>query len=658
MLATWQRSHHAQAIQVATDATVLATFEGEIGDARLSRDSQGQFVANLPDATGTRSDYHVTHTFGVAPLQQYLVDTGGGRLQTLRQSWDARSAHAAGQRWFEQYAGQHIPPGDVLHWDGIAQNWNSMCADCHSTAVQKGYDAASATFTTTFEELSVGCEACHGPGQAHADNPAMPLPGTAAMTGTGQADVCAQCHARRAQIAEGFTAGQELLDFYVPELLNPPLYHADGQILDEVYVYGSFTASKMHQRGVVCSDCHNPHSAELRAPPSQVCQQCHSPAGNPRFATLRKADYTSPDHHMHPAGSAGAQCVACHMPSRVYMGIDERHDHSFRIPRPDLEGTPNACASCHADVPHATLAAQIRDHVGRAPQPGYADLFVQPPTRPSTEQALVQLGLDTTSNPQLRATALSRLTNASSAGARRAFEQASQAPSPLVRLTSLQGMHLLSPARARGTLQRLLTDPVRAVRQEAAQTTMSLLDEAARRGLPLAKPLAEYRATQALHLERPEAHVNLANLALRSGAPDDAQTHLRAALAVNPQFVPALLNLADLHRARGDDVRGATYLKQAIAVQPTVPQALQAWGLWLVRNGEREASLEQFAAAHRLAPQDPDLTYIYAVALNSLGQADQALQVLNDATDTAAYTARVAELHASIYRDQNRLRQP
>ena len=153
-------------------------------------------------------------------------------------------------------------------------------------------------------------------------------------------------------MSERARIGGPFLDDYEPDLLLPGLYYADGQIDGEVYVYGSFTQSRMYRHGVRCSDCHDPHTLKLRATGNALCVRCHSPDGNPRFPSLQKKVYDAPEHHFHPPGSPGAACVACHMPARTYMQLDRRRDHSLRIPRPDLTleiGTPNACTGCHQD---------------------------------------------------------------------------------------------------------------------------------------------------------------------------------------------------------------------------------------------------------------------------------------------------------------------
>ena len=158
---------------------------------------------------------------------------------------------------------------------------------------------------------------------------------------TNQIETCAKCHARRGGIQEGFCGGKSFTDYYSPELLTEQTYHDDGQIKDEVYVYGSFVQSRMYASGVVCGDCHDPHTLELRFEGNALCSRCHLPE-----------TFDQIEHHYHIPGSEGAHCVTCHMADRVYMGVDPRRDHSMRVPRPEEAervGAPGVCDRCHAD---------------------------------------------------------------------------------------------------------------------------------------------------------------------------------------------------------------------------------------------------------------------------------------------------------------------
>ena len=350
----WLRSHHAASMQVASAATVRGDFsnqsfnKGGVRARFFQRD--GRFFVNTEGPDGHPADFEVKYTFGAEPLQQYLLALPRGRLQAFPIAWDVR-----GQHWFDLNPNAGTDHRDDLHWTQPAYNWNFMCAECHSTDVRKNYDAAHDAYRTRFSQVNVGCQACHGPASrhltvvegAHTGSWGNDLGFTSApMTSTqaAQLDACGRCHSRRASVSGAYQYGRPLLDTHLPSLLDEGLYFADGQFQDEVYEYGSFLQSKMHAKGVRCSDCHEPHSLETRAPGNDLCTTCHND-GAPSLrhaidvSTLKHKNYDSPAHHFHPVGSPGAQCVSCHMPSRTYMTVQARHDHSLKIPRPDLSAT-------------------------------------------------------------------------------------------------------------------------------------------------------------------------------------------------------------------------------------------------------------------------------------------------------------------------------
>ena len=359
----WQGSHHDLAMDLATEKTVLGNFnEASLTHhgvtSKLFR-KDGKFFVNTEGPDGQLANFEIKYVFGVDPLQQYMVEFDRtpdmpadqiARLQVLRISWDTKR-----KKWFHldpPDVKEKLDPTDELHWTGLAQRWNHMCADCHSTNLQKNYDVAAGRYHTTFSEIDVSCEACHGPGSLHVQLARAPslfwdrergyaLPKFKTVSNVPQVQACAPCHSRRRVVAAGYTGGCNYYDYYSNELLSADAYHADGQILDEVYEYSSFLQSKMYHKNIKCSDCHDPHSARLKHSGNQVCTSCHQhPAG--------KFDGTI--HHRHAATSTGAACVECHMPQTTYMDVDPRRDHSFRIPRPDLSvklGTPNACTRCH-----------------------------------------------------------------------------------------------------------------------------------------------------------------------------------------------------------------------------------------------------------------------------------------------------------------------
>ena len=265
-----------------------------------------------------------------------------------------------------------LDPSDPLHWTGTTQNWNTTCAICHSTDFHKNFDLATNTYHSTFSEIDVSCEACHGPAGYHVElaertslfwdrKHGYGLAKLKTESNLAQVNTCAPCHSRRAEVEEGFLAGCNFDEYFALQTVSEPIYFADGQIRDEDYVHGSFIQSKMFHNGVKCSDCHDMHSTKLIHSGNQVCTSCHQhPAGK----------YDTPNHHHHAVGTPGAQCVNCHMPATTYMAVDHRRDHSFRVPDPALSianGTPNACTSCHLQD------ANLADHKTKFPLLQYKD---------------------------------------------------------------------------------------------------------------------------------------------------------------------------------------------------------------------------------------------------------------------------------------------
>jgi predicted CXXCH cytochrome family protein len=656
--AAWTSSQHARAMQHATAATV----RGDFNDATFTFDRvtsrffqrDGKYFVRTDGPDGKLADFEVKYTFGVEPLQQYLVELPGGRLQALAVSWDARPKEQGGQRWFRQYPDEKIDFRDELHWTQRSQNWNFMCADCHSSQVTKGYDAATDRFDTRYKEVSVGCESCHGPGSAHVAW--AQAKGTDAGKGltvhfderrgvtwaidpaTGNAkrsrerasereiEVCAQCHARRAQIAEGYRPGAPFLDHYLPSLLVAPLYWPDGQQREEVFIWGSWLQSRMHRKGVTCSDCHDPHTQKLRADGNAVCGQCHAPG-----------KYDAPAHHRHAAGSAGAQCANCHMPQTTYMVVDPRRDHSMRVPRPDQSvafGVPNACNRCHTKQDAKWAAAAVRGWLGRDAQgyQSFAPTFAAAESgRPDAVASLAAIANDLAQPPLVRASALERMT--ATGGDLSLVQRAAQDAQPLVRLAAVQLAETLSPQEQLRVLTPLLADPLRAVRIEAARASAGQQHSlAADQRAVWQKAADEYVATLAYTADRPEARTGLGTFRARLGQFDAAQAAFAQAIALDPRHVPAYLNAADALRLQGRDADARAMLQRGLAQVPGSAALHHTLGLALVRLDQPKEALRELERAVQLAPDEPRYTYVYAVALHSNGKPVDALLVLERAT--------------------------
>nr|WP_300306186.1 tetratricopeptide repeat protein [Halomonas sp.] len=699
----WKDSDHGWSMREATEDNVLgdfedATFEDGPVKARFFHDDEG-YKATLEGPDDPAKTYRIRYTFGYSPLQQYLVALPGGKLQGLTIAWDSRPEEQGGQRWFSLYPGQAFTPDDPLHWRGRYQNWNAMCADCHSTNLQKNYDEASDTFATTWHEQNVGCQSCHGPAQSHLDwangekhNPAGEAgtkeaetgkagigedePSTEDMglavdlkntKGPALVEQCATCHSRRQMlgVGPGPGHGKPLTDTALPSLLSEGLYHADGQIQGEVYVYGSFVQSRMYEAGVACSDCHDPHTTKIRIQGNGLCTQCHNLAPPARFPTLKPGDYDNPDHYHHERGSEGAQCVNCHMPETTYMVVDPRRDHSFRVPRPDLDGktdSPDACTGCHQDQSPAQAASSIQQWFGelsRANTTSHYGVTLQAARQgdPEALDGLVALSQDTDTPDIVRATAVDALA-AYGTPAIPTLEQALKDDSSLVRAAAIPPF-AQAPDEARiELLLPLVDDPRLAVRDEAikalAGTSMMLIPEAQREMVVEARNDYERRLRE--NADLPGNRLNLAVLLERTRRKDEAAEQYRAALKLDPYFLPARVNLATL-LSRSGDIEGAQEtLRAGVALdempKPDRGHLAYLLALGLAEQGQREEALEWLDNAAKWRPNHARTYYNQGLLLDRLGRKDEALTSLETglthAPDDPDLLYALVYLHATL----------
>ena len=559
----WQGSDHDLAMDDATDEFVLGDFNNTSLEhhgvtSKMSHES-GKYFVDTEGPSGARARYQVKYVFGYWPLQQYLAEIESGQLQVLPVTWDVEK-----KQWY--YASPDAPfgPGDPLHWTGSAQNWNHMCADCHSTNFKKNYDIASGKHHPSYSEMDVSCEACHGPGSLHvkiADSGGIfwdrrygsGLPNLKGKDSLPQLESCAPCHAHRRRVFPGFQPGKPFLDHYGLSLLEDNLYHADGQIDEEVYVYGSFTQSLMYRKGVRCTDCHDPHTTRVKSGGNSLCTQCHKPE-----------KFDRPTHHHHPVGSRGALCVECHMPSKKYMVVDDRRDHSLRIPRPDLTvklGTPNACNNCHTKPAETAqwAADQIVKWYGpqRKHDPHYGQVIAAGRSgEPAALRQLANLAQSVHVGPIVRATAVSLLATRYSGDARdSAIRSALTDPDGLVRAAAVRAFENVGSEqpreieRALRELSPLLEDPLRLVRTEAARVLAALPRDYITGSTLVAmnRCLEEYRTGLTENGDRSGSHMSMGMLHLQAGESDQAIDEFRLAIGLDPEVVGPRSNLAQMY---------------------------------------------------------------------------------------------------------------
>jgi tetratricopeptide (TPR) repeat protein len=682
----WQNSHHDLAMQEANAKTVLGNFDDQkvsifgIQSHFFRRDDE--YWVETENGSGETEAFKVAYTFGVQPLQQYLLEFSRGRLQALSIAWDTRTEEEGGQRWFHLYPDEHIRYDDPLHWTGLAQNWNYMCAECHSTNLQKNYSANDDSYATTWSEIDVACESCHGPGSAHiarakdgdddsgsglvlslddhgsavwqmSDETGIAALSEPALRAPIQPESCGRCHSRRGAISLDYEYGKPLLDTHMPALLEPGLYHADGQILDEVYVYGSFLQSKMYQAGVTCSDCHDPHSLELKVggEVSNVCSQCHAPA---RFANS--------EHHFH--SSDDVQCVDCHMPATNYMVVDPRRDHSFRVPRPDLSdeiGGPNACIGCHSEENNAWASSATSKWYGttRADTPHYGQALHAGQENTASHRNLIRALIDERSEPGIvRATAFELMTWPLDASDVDRLRKGLASADPLLRVGALRQLESMPPDARVPLAVPLLSDLVRAVRIAAVNTLASSRDtlRQARRAEFDAAAI-EYVEAQQATAEQPGSQTNLGNYYRDTGNLDVAEEAYARALAIQPRWVAARINRADLYRLRGQDDKSIDELSAGLRLDANDAALTHAMGLALVRGGEAGKALEYLSKAAELAPDNIRYSYVHAIAMHSLSKTDEALEVLRSIYDRHPADFDTAWALATISRDAGNIEQ-
>jgi len=684
--AQWNGSQHGAAMAVANERTVL----GDFNDAHLDHAGvttrffkrDGKYFVRTDGPDGKLADFEVKYTFGVQPLQQYLIELPRGRLQAFSIAWDTRPKSANGQRWFHLRAGERVTHTDELHWTQPSQNWNYMCADCHSTALRKNYDASSDQFRTSWSEVSVGCEACHGPGSRHVAWAADRRAGasdstkglvarlderngvhwtTSAATGNStrsrprasdrEIETCAQCHSRRVQIADGYVAGTPYLDYYRPALLSRPLYHADGQQRDEVYDWGGFLQSRMYAKGVTCSDCHNPHTGKLKADGNAVCATCHLPA-----------KYDGPQHTHHQAGSTGATCTGCHMPTTTYMVVDPRHDHSLRIPRPALSvalGTPNACTSCHTTRDAKWAAAKAEAWYGPAPAPGpherLASALAAADAGALDAQAQLRaLAADPGQSRIARATALAELTPPPGGPSVDALRVALADSSALIRFGALQAVGRLPLTLRLELAGPLLGDPLRSIRIEAVRLLAAVPTEqlAPDRQYAFQRAAAEFVETQRYNADRVEARVALGTFFADRGNAAAAESELQSAIRLAPSSVPAYVNLADVYRLLGRDAEGESILRTGLSHAPRSGALHYALGLVLTRLKRSDTALNEFSRAAGLEPGNARFAYVNAIALHSSGKIDAAIEQLRSALAIHQTDGDIISALADFYRQR------
>ncbi len=640
----WKGSHHDLAMQIADSISVLGDFKNNTFTNKSIKSTffkkGNDFYVNTESMDGTYADFKIEYTFGVTPLQQYLIKFPNGEYQCLTTAWDSVK-----NEWFSLNTTIDINHGDRLHWTGSAMSWNTMCADCHSTNLQKNYDSKTDTYTTFFSEINVSCEACHGPLSTHVsfyENPQENIKPPSMymdsnMSSEEVVQKCARCHSRRSQLTNYFDYEGNYLDHYSPSLLVDPLYELDGQINDEVYVYGSFVQSKMYHNDVSCKDCHNVHSLKLKKQGNDLCMQCHTP------------NYNEPSHHFHPINSEGAQCVNCHMPGKLYMGVDFRRDHSFRVPRPDQTvayGVPNSCNGCHTDKSPEWASEAIISKFGEERADHFSDHLLKGYHGDITAFEIL---MSNSKYPDIaRATALNQYAN----------QQLSQLQvqklvrylndsSAIVRNEAIRSFQRIQNTNVAANIQPLLNDSLRVVRISAAEyfnmlgidmTTNNDFKTANKEFLDVLNVNSDFAAGQhhlGVYYQAKEnvssairsykraieidgyynrSRMNLALLYYQQGKINKSEQLYLKVIEQEPDFGYSYYMLGLLYNEIEQPTKALAYMSKAVGKEPANLNAFYNYALLLQQKGNYNESLKITKKGNSIFYNDERLLYVQLIA--------------------------------------------
>ncbi len=630
----WEGSHHDYAMKEANETTVRGNFN----DVTFTHNQEtyrffrrdSLYMVEVPGPNGESVRYQVSHTFGWEPLQQYLIYFGKGKLQALNIAWDTEK-----KEWFALNPEEEASHGDWMHWTGGAMNWNSMCADCHSTNLRQNYIAEADSFDTSWSSINVSCEACHGPAEKHVtfmqseesaeatvDRIRQDLQVTSNTKQLDQINQCAQCHALREELTGTYEHDGDFLDHYSVTLPHPEAYFPDGQIKDEVYVYGSFLQSKMFKEDIACSDCHDPHSLELKAnvTDNSLCMQCHEP------------QYDTYKHLRHNIESEGSRCIDCHMPGRYYMEVDFRRDHSFRVPRPDLSAefdTPNACNSCHTEESPEWAANVVEQWYGPDRPNHFSEALLKASEEGRDAASEIEALIADTSQPDIaRATAIWYLGEWGAESYLGLLAQMLSDENPLVRTSAVRILGNIPEEIKINPLQDALDDSVRSVRVAAAGGLAEF--SVSNISFPLKdhfkNALQEYRQYLQVTQYFPQGLMNRGQFFENRGNPEQAISAYRNALDRDSLFNPARINLAYIYNQQGNNEKAEELLKTVVDIDPEYGPAYYSLGLLVAEEKRLEKASAYFEEAVRLMPEHARLYYNWAISLQQLERPEQAEQ--------------------------------
>lgn len=664
----WRTSHHALAQRPVSPTTDQDAFDPPRliphgSEVSLAQRVNDRYSITTVGPDGRPQAYEPVEVIGHDPLRQYLIPWPGGRVQVTELAFDP-----AKLEWFNVYGEENRKPKEWGHWTGRGMNWNSMCATCHTTGFHKNYDAKTDAYRTTYLELGIGCEQCHGPMRdhgewqtAHRDQEGDPT--LRPFDRERYINTCAACHSRRAELTGRFMPGDDFhehFDLVLPD--TSEVFYPDGQIHDEDFEYAAFSLSAMHAWGVRCTDCHDWHTVKVTRKDNRLCLRCH------QQGIAGRIPIDEAEHSHHPPDAAGFACFDCHMPQTAYMQRHWRHDHGMTIPDPLLtkeHGIPNACTRCHADEEVDWSLYFVEEWYGKR---------MDRPTR-DRARALARLKahdlsavpealalLHKESNPTWRAVYARML--APSVPAVRdpatrsalidALADMLNAPSPVPQAAAIEALDPFAPLLT-DRLRPKLDSPSRLVRVKTAWLFRQQLDLNSLAGRDLMaylnfnqdQPLGAFqRANLLADRGQPDQALPWYEKAIRwdpgpamfnhayaislhnTGRSQDAVEQLKKATAAEPDQAAHPYSLALLYGELGHIDQARDALRQAVERDPA--QSRYWYNLALAENqlADPQAAIRHLHKAEELDPGVADYPYARATILHQLGQIEEARDAL------------------------------
>lgn len=694
----WATSHHGLAMQsYALARTNLAEQKTELqiaGCGYRADVSHGVVVAHEP---GGEKRYPIVQALGGKNVFYFLTPLERGRLQVLPVAYDVRR-----REWFDTAASavRHFPmqPDAPLRWTEPQYTFNTSCHSCHVSQLTKNYDSQNDAYHTTWGEPGINCETCHGPGAEHV-KAARQTPGgqplqelkltTCKALSPEQANsLCGSCHAKLRPLTGAFSPGDKFFDHFSLAALEQADFYPDGRDLGEDFTYTSWRQSPCLKSGqLTCIACHT-SSGRYRfagAQANNACLPCHQ-ANTTNVAA----------HSHHPAGSPGAQCVACHMPTTEFARMT-RTDHSMRPPTPAATlayGSPNACNSCHTNRDAAWADRQVRSwHTNdyQAPVLQRAGLIAAARKRDWSRLPDMLKYLSSPRREEIQAASLLQLLRSCQDVTKwNAIKLCLSDPSPMVRAAAVEALGDQLQPEFLALLLTATRDEFRLVRIRAAAALSAVPAESvpASDRPALAAAIQELLASFQARPDDPASAVSLGNFHLDRHEAPEAIAAFKLAEKLQPNEASPLVNLSLAYNQAGENEQAEVSLRRAIQLDPTnpaarlnlgmllgelnrLPEAQQAFreafkrdptsaqaafnlGVLLARDHPEEA-LDWCRRAAALRPQEPRYAYTVAFFQNQQGQSAAAALTLEKLLLQSPAYANAYALLSQIYEGQNKI---